>query len=366
MLTALLVIAILVVLIVGHELGHFVAAKIFGVRVDEFGVGYPPRAFLFGKVGDTEYTLNWIPFGGFVRLYGEEESAQHGSGSLADAPHWKQAIILVAGVAANALIAWALFVLALHIGIPRAIAEPPADGSPTHLIVSDVVPGSPASASGLAVGDEIVSIADAKGTMAESLVPQSVTEFVRAHPGEEIDIGYRPAGSSTIAHTTARPAQGILRSDAGAVVLGVGLTLVTTAGVSWGEALVQSVPLMYREFVITLQGLWGIISTAIHGAPDISQVVGPVGLAGVVGEAARGGWGQVLLLAGLISVNLAIINLVPIPVLDGGRLVVVAIESIFRRPSPKLVTQILNTIGIALILLLMVAVTWQDIARLIA
>ena len=121
MFTALLVLVILVALIVVHELGHFLAAKLFDVRVDEFGVGYPPRAFLFGAWGGTEYTLNWIPFGGFVRLYGEDENMQHGQGSLIDAPRWKQALILIAGVFMNALIAFMLFIFALHAGIPRVI-----------------------------------------------------------------------------------------------------------------------------------------------------------------------------------------------------------------------------------------------------
>src|ERR1700689_1005348 len=106
--TIFLLVVILVFLILIHEFGHFLAAKIFGVRVDEFGVGFPPRALLFGKLGDTEYTLNWIPFGGFVRLYGEQEdSNQRGRGSFMDSPRWKQAIILVAGVAMNAIAAYA-------------------------------------------------------------------------------------------------------------------------------------------------------------------------------------------------------------------------------------------------------------------
>src|SRR3990167_7932597 len=117
MITALLVIGILVLLIVAHELGHFFAAKIFGVRVEEFCVGYPPRSFSFGKIGETEYTLNWIPFGGFVRLFGDEGQAEHGRGSFIDAPRWKQAIVLVAGVAANVVAAWILFTGAYASGI---------------------------------------------------------------------------------------------------------------------------------------------------------------------------------------------------------------------------------------------------------
>lgn len=364
MITALLVIVILVALIVAHEFGHFLAAKIFGVRVDEFGIGYPPRAFSFGKIGDTEYTLNWIPFGGFVRLYGEDENMRHGAGSLIDAPHWKQAVILIAGVFANALVALVLFAVALHAGIPRVV-ETPQPHVPAHLVVSDVVPGSPAAAAGMATGDLITAIIDMEGNnVIEPLTPKMVTSFVQMHPGDALQITYKRSGD--IKQTTARPAQGVLKDNAGRPALGIGLVLVSNVSAPWGEAIKESLPLAYHEFKQTLAGLWHIIAGAVRGDADLSQVVGPVGLAGVVGEAARGGIGQILLLAGLISVNLAIINLVPIPVLDGGRLLVVIIESILRRPAPRLVLQILNTFGIALIILLMVTVTYHDIARLLA
>src|SRR3990167_10332033 len=159
MFTAFLVIAILVVLIVGHEVGHFIAAKIFGVRVQEFGVGYPPRAFLFGKMGETEYTFNWIPFGGFVRLFGDEGETEHGQGSFVDAKRHVQAIILVAGVVANAVLAWGLFSGALAYGIPRVV-DNPRPNELVHLVVADVVPGSPAEAAGITPGDEIMRVED--------------------------------------------------------------------------------------------------------------------------------------------------------------------------------------------------------------
>jgi regulator of sigma E protease len=364
MLTALLVITILVVLIVVHEFGHFVAAKVFGIRVDEFGVGYPPRAFLFGKIGDTEYTLNWIPFGGFVRLYGEDDGGQHGKGSLLDAPRWKQAVILIAGVTANALAAWMLFVGALHVGIPRVV-EAPISGAPVRLIVADVVPGSPADAANLIVGDEITAIVDKRGTaITSSLTPRTVTDFIRTHPGEPINISYKRA--DIIKQTTARPAQGVLKDDAHTPALGIGLVLVSTEGMPWSTAIIQSFSLTYREVAQTLTGLWDIIRSAARGVPDLANIVGPIGLASIVSEAAHNGWGQVLLLAGLIGINLAIINLIPIPVLDGGRLLVVIIEAILHKPAPRLVLQILNTIGVTLIILLMVTVTYHDIARLLA
>src|SRR5262245_54685005 len=176
--TALLVVAMLVLLIVVHELGHFLVAKWTKVRVEEFGVGYPPRAFLLGKWGKTEYTLNWLPFGGFVRLYGDDGNFSHGHGSIVDAKRYVQALILVAGVTANALLAWVLFAGALVIGVPT-IVDVPTPGETTHLYISDVVPGSPAAGSGLGQGDEILMVTDSKDQKLEQLTPEGMLEYVK-------------------------------------------------------------------------------------------------------------------------------------------------------------------------------------------
>lgn len=364
MTTALLVIATLVFLIVTHELGHFIAAKILGVRVDEFGVGYPPRALLFGTWGGTEYTLNWLPFGGFVRLYGEEqEHPRHGSGSFVDAPRWRQAAILVAGVSVNALVAWFLFAGALTMGIPRTV-DAPEPGMTTQLIVSHVVPGSPADVAGLAVGDQILGIVDEAGAQLSTLTPNASIEYVREHGGDRLTITYLHGEATSTAY--AIPANAILPEAAGRPALGVGLALVTADRAGFAQALADSIPLTIQQFKDVGRGLWQIISDAIGGSPDISQVVGPVGIVSYVHEAEKNGLGYVLMLAGFISVNLAIVNLIPIPALDGGRLFILALESLMRRPAPKLAVQIINTTGIALVMLLMLAVTYNDIARLFA
>ena len=363
MITTLLVIAILVLLIVVHELGHFIAAKFSKVKVQEFGVGYPPRAFSFGKIGETEYTLNWIPFGGFVRLFGDEGEKEHGRGSLIDAPRWKQTVILVAGVAMNALAAWVLFAIALHLGVPQPVSIVP-EGATARLIVSDVVPGSPAYTVGISPGDEITSVVDIQGTrIIDGITPQSVSAFVQDHAGKPLEISYVHKGVEKQA--TLIPSQGVLQKAADQPALGVALVLVANKSLPWGEALYEAGIQTYHAFVTVGEDLWGLLKTAVYGKPDLSGVVGPVGIVGFVGEAAQNGAGAVLLLAGLISVNLAIINLVPIPALDGGRLLILAVEAALRRPAPRLVLQALNAIGIALIIFLMIAVTYQDITRLI-
>jgi len=361
MLTALLVIAILVFLIVVHELGHFIASKIFGVKVIEFGIGYPPRAFLIGKLRDTEYSLNWIPFGGFVRLFGEDEGTEHGRGSLVDSPRWKQAIILVAGVSMNALAAWGLFTGAYMSGILHPVDAPAAN---VRLIISDVVPGSPADTAGIRAGDTIVKVEDGKGTELATLTPDTVLDFVRARAGKDLTIFYNRAGTTTA--TTLQPAHGVVTEEASRPAVGIGLVLVTAEALSFKSAVVEAWYQTLGTFTVVCKGIWTLISDAFRGAPNLQDVVGPVGLVGVVGEAAHSGWGYVLSLAGFISVNLAVINLIPIPALDGGRLVIVALEGVLRRPAPKLAVQLLNTLGIALIILLMITVTYNDIARLIA
>lgn len=361
MITALLVIAILVLLIVAHELGHFLAAKLFGVRVQEFGVGYPPRAFLFGKIGETEYTFNWLPFGGFVRIFGDEGEAEQGPGSFMRATRPVQALILVAGVLANAILAWALFAGALTYGIPRVV-DNPRPNEPVHLLVADVVPGSPAEAAGITAGDEIVRVEDSKGAAETPLTPERISEFVRTRGGEQILFSYVRAGATST--VTVRPAHAVIEEQIGRPAIGVALVLVNNEPLPPQGALYESLFRTRDAFVLVGNGLWGIMQEAFSGSPNLSGIVGPVGLVGIVSDASSHGVGNILALTGFISVNLAIINLIPIPALDGGRLLLLAVEAVRRRAAPRMAVQLLNIFGVVLIALLMVTVTYNDIARL--
>lgn len=363
MLTALLVIAILVLLIVVHELGHFIAAKLSGVKVEEFGIGYPPRAFTFGTFGGTEYTLNWVPFGGFVKLFGDQGDTHHERGSLMGSPRSTQAVILIAGVVMNALAAWMLLAVAFHIGIPQVVTEA-MPGEATRLIISDVVAGSPASAAGLQPGDEITNIADLKGArLIDMVTPEAVIAFVRDHAGQPLELSYKSGGVEK--QTAITPAQGVLTDLAGQPALGVALVLVANHSLPWGQAIGDSFFDTLDSFRNVVASLWALLAGAFSGGLNLSQVVGPVGIVSYVGAASQNGWGAVLMLASMISVNLAVINLIPIPALDGGRLAVLAIESATRRRAPQLAMRVLNTLGIGLIVLLMVVVTYHDIGRLL-
>jgi regulator of sigma E protease len=363
MITALLVIGILIFLIVVHEFGHFIAAKIFRIRVEEFGIGYPPRAFTFARWGGTEYTLNWIPFGGFVRLFGDQGEAERGRGSYIDTARWKQALVLVAGVVMNAIAAYFLFAAALNVGIPRVVdtVEP---GVHSRLLVAQVVPGSPADAAGIRGGDEIVAVVDERGASLQTLTPDSISDFIRSRGGVSISITYLHENATSTAVMI--PTHAVIPDAEGRPALGLAPILVSSESLPWGKAFVEAFSITRNAFVSVAKGLGNLFNQALQGKPSISQVVGPIGLVQVVGDAARSGVGNVLALAAFISVNLAIINLLPIPALDGGRLVLLGVEGAMRRPAPRIIVRLLNAIGLGLVILIMITVTYNDIGRLLA
>ncbi|PJE74389.1 MAG: hypothetical protein COV01_01335 [Candidatus Taylorbacteria bacterium CG10_big_fil_rev_8_21_14_0_10_41_48] len=357
--SALLVVAILVVLIVGHELGHFIFAKISRVRVEEFGIGYPPRLFRFGKIGDTEYTLNWLPFGGFVRLFGEDGDSKNPR-SFSGASHLKQAVILLAGVFANFLLGWILFTSAFMLGMPTAVSE---DTPGARLLISSVVLNSPAEESGLMAGDEILSVISEEGSGAENLSPSTVSSFIREHGGESLIVTYARGGEYF--EVTIIPAHSVIADESGKPALGVAITPIAEVKKNFGDAFVLGGVFAVTSLKTVTVGLYTILTDSFEGGAQLENLIGPVGLVGVVDDASGHGLGHILGLAGFISINLVIINLLPIPALDGGRLVFVAFEAATRRKVPNIISGLLNMLGFFLIILLMIAVTYNDIVRLI-
>ena len=362
--SALLLIVMLVVLIVVHEFGHFIAAKLLNVRVEEFGIGYPPRALLLGVIHGTQYTINWLPFGGFVRLL-EEDGAENPErrargGSFASASKWKQALILLAGVIANALFGWLLFAGGLMNGMPTVVGEPQVGA---RLLITEVVPGSPAEHAGLHVGDEVLNVIERGKADVAELAPATVVYFVRTRGGKTIELTYKR--NDATAMVTITPAHAILPDTPSQPAVGMGLALVAEQRLSFIQAVQGAFGHTMRSLQTVTLGLFTLAKSALTGGADIRVLVGPVGLAGVVGDAAAHGPGQFFGLAALISINLVIINLLPIPALDGGRLVFVAYETVRKQKISRTAAQIMNTLGFALIILLMIAVTYNDIMRLV-
>lgn len=364
--TIILFIVILVILILVHEFGHFIAAKWFGVRVDEFGIGFPPR--IFGKTyGETEYTVNVFPVGGFVKIYGEDlETAQNDpdfSRSFVAQKKYKQAIILIAGIFCNILFAWLLFTIGFMAGMPLGIDENTRGTiSDRAVLILGTLPDSPAEKAGLAANDELVRVENARGQKAEGDA-ESMTTFIHENTGAMLTIFYTRDGEERSA--TATPITGIATSDSERGAIGIALGETGTVSFPWYQAPFEALRFTARMCMLVTVGIGTLFFGLFTFTADLSTVSGPVGIAGLVGQASALGFIHVLTFTALISINLALVNLIPFPALDGGRLLFVGIEAITRRPIPGRVAQIMNIIGFALLILLMIVVTIGDIGRLI-
>jgi len=365
----LIFIVVIVALIIVHEFGHFVAAKLSGMRVDEFGLGYPPRALTIGKWGETEYTLNWLPFGGFVKIYGEDPSTSLGAGgnlrAFSARPRLAQAFVLVAGVAMNLFFAYVLITGALVAGTPRALSEGEvANARDVQLMVADVLPGSPAARAGLTAGDTIISAEDGH-VMFSGTDPAVFTTFVANGKGNTtiaLSVRHADKKEETI---FAKPETGLISSDSSRAVLGVEVATVGVVPLSLGAAITEGAALTWGATRLTAEGLWHFFYGVFTLSADLSQVAGPVGIAGVVGSASAQGIGDLFSIMAIISINLALINLIPIPALDGGRLFFVLIESVIRRPIKASVARAVNAVGFVFLILLMLVVTAHDIFKIV-
>ncbi len=359
----LLFLVVLFVLILVHEWGHFIVAKKTGMRVDEFAIGFPPRLFVI-KRGETEYTFNLLPIGGFVRIFGENlETAQDTIDqprSFAARPRWAQALVLIAGVTMNVIFAWFLFVLTFMIGVPTAVDEAAATPE-AALYISGVLPDSPL-ASKIPPGSEVIALTAPDASLT-TFTPSAFSAFIQANADEVLTITYRASGDESSVEVT--PVTGLLPDAAETPAVGVSLALVENVRESfWGSIKAASEATLSGLVNISI-GLYALLSAAVVGEADFSQVAGPVGIVGLVGDAASYGVTALLTFTAMISLNLAIINLLPVPALDGGRLVFVAIEAVIRRPINPVWSTRLNLVGFALLMLLMVTVTWHDIAKLL-
>lgn len=358
-------------LVLVHEFGHFFTAKRFGIRVDEFGFGFPPK--LFGKkFGETEYTFNLLPIGGFVKIFGEDPNEENTNGpdasrSFVHKAKWKQAIVLFAGIFANFLLAWLLFSIGFMSGLPTSVGSEAKGYALTdvNLVVVAVMPGSPAETAGLKSGDKIISVMHAHedGEMhmvPEDINPESFKAFVVDHlPGKEIEVGYTRGKNPEV-----NTAKVIVGGTKEAPAIGISMDEIGTAKLPVFKAFSEGLALNWAVTKGTVVGLYTLLKDSVMGNGSFNSVTGPVGMVGIVGDAYQFGYVYLLSFAALISINLAIINLVPFPALDGGRLFFLLIEKIKGSPINPKVANMANMIGFALLILLMLVVTYHDVVKL--
>ncbi len=367
-------IIVLAVLILVHELGHFIFAKKTGMLVEEFSIGFPPRIFSFRK-GETKYSLGLIPLGGYVKIFGEDyadpkpavgqekKDNENFDRRFTSKSKLAQALVLVAGVSFNLLLAWLLLSIGFMSGMPVSVGQFEFEGETINnpeLVLVGVLANSPASEAGLQTGDIILSLGVSKSESVQDFENSAVaTDFIASHGDQEMEVLYKRGSETFLISLT--PEEGIIEDK---FAIGVSLDVTGTIQFLPHRALWEGLKMTIAFTTATAVGLFGFLVSAVTGQADLSQISGPVGIVSLVGDAFQFGFVYLLGFTAIISINLAIINLLPIPALDGGRLLFVAIEAIKGSSIKPKVANALNLIGFAFLILLMLVITASDVFKL--
>lgn len=357
LLTIITFVILLGLLIFVHELGHFLAARRAGMMVEEFGFGFPPR--LFGiKRGETTYSINWIPFGGFVKIRGENGEDANDPRSFAAARFGWRALVLAAGVGMNFVLAFVLLWIVNIAGTTSAVSPdvPLPEGAivgERDVTITNVVAEGPAAVSGLRPGD-VLLLVDGVAPVDEA----SVAGAVAAKGGQEMTLHVQRGTDEFDHRVTPRETP-----PEGEGPLGIGLAVTATVRYPWyqaaWEAAKQVVFVAGQIFVV----FGRLVRDLFSGDGVGSDIAGPIGIAVLTGHVRALGFVPLLQFAALLSINLGIINALPIPALDGGRLLFLLIERVRRRKVSKKVEQVVHSVGFAVLLLLIAAVSIRDILR---
>jgi regulator of sigma E protease len=353
MVTILVTVFVLGVMIFVHELGHFLGAKLFHMRVDRFSIGYPPR-MIGKKIGDTDYCLSWIPFGGYCKIAGMVDESMDKEGLKSEPQPWEfrshpwiqKVLVIAAGPLMNLLLAFIIFV-----SVNWMYGVPDESG----IWVRTVAQGKPAQELGLQPDDKIISLGSEPITSLTFF-----TERIRSSAGQEINMVWLRGDSSITGIVT--PVMETVEENGDTVEVGqIGIGIqIKARKIGLGEALVNGggmVADLTQLIVVSIVKL-------ITGQESIRSVAGPVGIAKMAGESARAGFASLIVFMALLSLNLGILNLMPIPVLDGGHLVFLCIEGVIRKEVPVKIKLIVQQVGMVLIMGLMLFVVYNDIVRI--
>lgn len=362
LLTIVVFLLILTVLVLIHEFGHYITAKKLGVKVEEFGFGFPPR--VWGKqIGETLYSINLLPIGGFVKLFGEDEAGagrieitqnkkqitkKEENRAFYARPVWQRALMVGAGVIMNFLLAFVIITyLYAFVGVPSAGNE---------VLIVGLAKNAPAAKAGIAVGDRVLAVDGKRLTNPDQLIT-----FTKNHLGQLLHVSVlTKSGKREEIAVTPRlhyPA------DEGAMGIAISQNVVVKK-YPWYQAPLVGLKESLTESWMILQGLGQAVTTAAvqHQVPK--GLAGPVGIAELTGQFIQVGPAAVLSLVSLLSLNLAILNILPIPALDGGRLFFILYEAVTRRKVNQKVENYAHAVGMALLLALIAFITFHDLVRL--
>lgn len=367
----LIFLIVLSVLVLIHEFGHFIAARIFGVKAEEFGYGFPPRMVGFvkdkgkwKKVGpkdetsykNTIWSMNWLPLGGFVRIKGEGgEDKVDDKDAFQSKPIWQRILILAAGVGMNWLLAFAIFVFIFNLGAPAILQDLPAgyEVKDKSVRITNIMAGGPADKAGLLVGDQVISIAGVTPTDFEQARTEIAAQNDKAfdvkvlRDNKETDINVQPEFIKEIN----KQGIGVAMADVGIVKFGFFRSLVLAA---------QTVYSYTKEVLFAFGGMLRDIIFLRKIDQDVS---GPIGIAVMTGQVAKQGIVALLQFAAILSINLAVVNFLPIPALDGGRVLFLIIEKIRRKAVAHKIEAGIHQIAFISLIILILLVTIRDLGR---
>jgi len=365
---------VLSVLVIAHELGHFAMARKFGVKAEEFGLGFPPRVFGIYKndqgqwkfvrgakeITDspkTIYSINWLPLGGFVKIKGENGEGQNDSDSFASKKIWQRAFMLSAGVVMNIALAAVLISFGFMIGLPQSLdgqLNSHANVSDKKIQIMQVMENTPAALAGLKIGDTIVAIDN------QSFANyQELQSYVAA--GIDKNLIYKIKRGQDLIEAGITPK---LMSETNRGGIGVAITETGIVSYPWYLAIFEGIKMTLFLTWAIIVAFYELIKGLILGHGVTADLSGPVGIATLTGQVARMGFIYLLQFTALLSINLAVINFFPFPALDGGRILFLIIEKIKRSPIKREVEGAIHNIGFALLMLLVLVVTFRDVARL--
>jgi regulator of sigma E protease len=357
--TILIFLIVLSVLVLVHEWGHFVTAKRAGAKVEEFGFGFPPRLFAFKRNG-VEFSFNLIPFGGFVKIFGELGDHPEEANSFSRLKLSQRAKVISAGVAMNMVLAFALLVFSSWWGRPEIITEENvAAAKDIKIQIMEVAGGSPAEKAGLKIGDVILKVSAGGNSSGEFSEVSEFKNFINGALGQNVEITIKRGRQAL--NFTAVP-RAVHPNNEGP--LGVALVKTGSVKMPWYLALWQGLKDTIGMTWLVVSSLFLFFKTLLWEGRLAGEVAGPIGIASMVGQAYFLGLGYLLNFVAVLSIHLAILNFLPFPALDGGRLVMLALEKIKGSPMNRKVEQAINAAGFAVLLALMVFITWKDIAKL--